>query len=89
MTSPGIQKPVIARLDRWGRVYLPKEVREKYNAEEFYVVDLPYGIVLVPRVEDPLKALEEEGKKLPGLPIAGLKRAIREEAEREAGSTQA
>ena len=80
---------MIARLDRWGRVYLPKEVREKYNAEEFYVVDLPYGIVLVPRVEDPLKALEEEGKKLPNLPIAGLKRAIREEAEREVSSTQA
>mgnify|MGYP001770787056 CR=1 FL=1 len=81
--------PVIVRLDRWGRVYLPKEVREKYHAEEFYIVDLPFGIVLVPRVEDPIRALEEEGKKLPGLPIAGLKRAIREEAEREAGSTQA
>ena len=79
---------MIARLDRWGRVYLPKEVREKYKANEFYIVDLPYGIVLVPRVEDPLRALEEEGKKLPGLSIAELKKAIREEAERDAGSTE-
>ena len=86
---PRNSKPVIARLDRWGRVYLPKEVREKYRTDEFYIVDLPYGIVLIPRVEDPLKALEEEGKKLPNLPIAELKRTIREEAERDAGGTQA
>ena len=88
MTSPRNSTPVIVRLDRWGRIYLPKGVREKYKADEFYIVDLPYGIVLVPGVEDPLKALEEERKRLlPNLPIARLKRAIREEAEREAGST--
>ena len=85
---PRNSTPVIARLDRWGRVYLPKEVREKYNADEFYIVDLPYGIVLIPRVEDPLRALEEKGKNLPNLPIVELKRAIREEAEK-ADSTQA
>ena len=77
----------MAKLDKKGRIYLPKGVREKYKTDEFYIVDLPYGIVLVPRVEDPLKTLEEEGKKLPNLPIAGLKRVIREEAEREARST--
>ncbi|BDC17445.1 AbrB family transcriptional regulator [Acidianus sp. HS-5] len=64
---------------------MPKEIREKFNSNEFYVVDLPYGIMLIPRVKDPIKALEEEGKKLPDIPIKELKKMIREEAEKEIG----
>jgi len=76
---------VIAKIDDKGRIYLPKEIREKFNSKEFYIVDLPYGIVLIPKLRDPIKALEEEGKKLPNLDIKELKRIIREEAEKEVG----
>ena len=69
-----------------GQAQLAQGGEGEVKADEFYIVDLPFGIVLVPRVEDPMRALEEEGKKLSGLLIAGLKRGIREEAEREAGS---
>ncbi|GAA5420259.1 AbrB/MazE/SpoVT family DNA-binding domain-containing protein [Sulfurisphaera tokodaii] len=76
---------MIAKIDDKGRIYLPKEIREKFNSKEFYIVDLPYGIVLIPKLRDPIKALEEEGKKLPNLDIKELKRIIREEAEKEVG----
>ncbi|BCU66590.1 AbrB family transcriptional regulator [Sulfolobales archaeon HS-7] len=76
---------MIVKVDKKGRVYLPKEIREKGKPKEFYVVELPYGIMLVPRVEDPIKVLEDEGEKLPNLDIKELKKVIREEAEKEIG----
>jgi AbrB family looped-hinge helix DNA binding protein len=76
---------VLIKVDKKGRVYLPKEVRDKFKSEEFFLVTLPSGILLVPRVDDPLKALEEEGKKLPNVDIKVLRRVIQEEAEKEAG----
>jgi len=75
----------LIKVDKKGRVYLPKEVRDKFKSEEFFLVTLPSGILLVPRVDDPLKALEEEGKKLPNVDIKVLRRVIQEEAEKEAG----
>jgi looped-hinge helix DNA binding domain, AbrB family len=60
---------VLIKVDKKGRVYLPKEVRDKFKSEEFLLVTLPSGILLVPRVDDPLKALEEEGKKLPNVDV--------------------
>ncbi|MBB5254197.1 hypothetical protein [Sulfurisphaera ohwakuensis] len=41
--------------------------------------------MLIPRVKDPIKTLEDEGKKLPNLDIKELKKIIREEAEKEIG----
>jgi len=76
---------VLIKVDKKGRVYLPKEVRDKFKSEEFFLVTLPSGILLVPRVDDPLKALEEEGKKLPNVDIKVLRKVIREEAEKEVG----
>ncbi|MFP3203595.1 MAG: AbrB family transcriptional regulator [Sulfolobus sp.] len=76
---------MLIKVDKKGRVYLPKEVREKFKSEEFFLVTLPSGILLVPRVDDPLKALEEEGKKLPNVDIKVLRKVIREEAEKEVG----
>ncbi len=73
------------KVDKKGRVYLPKEVRDKFKSEEFFLVTLPSGILLVPRVDDPLKALEEEGKKLPNVDIKVLRKVIQEEAEKEVG----
>jgi looped-hinge helix DNA binding domain, AbrB family len=76
---------VLIKVDKKGRVYLPKEVREKFKSEEFFLVTLPSGILLVPRVDDPMKALEEEGKKLPNVDIKVLRKVIQEEAEKEVG----
>jgi AbrB family looped-hinge helix DNA binding protein len=76
---------VLIKVDKKGRVYLPKEVREKFKSEEFFLVTLPSGILLVPRVDDPLKALEEEGKKLPNVDIKVLRKVIQGEAEKEVG----
>jgi hypothetical protein len=76
---------VLIKVDKKGRVYLPKEVREKFKSEEFFLVTLPSGILLITRVDDPLKALEEEGKKLPNVDIKVLRKVIQEEAEKEVG----
>ncbi|BDB99318.1 AbrB/MazE/SpoVT family DNA-binding domain-containing protein [Saccharolobus caldissimus] len=76
---------MLVKVDKKGRVYLPKEVREKFKSEEFFLVALPSGILLVPRVDDPLKALEEEGKKLSNVDIKVLRKVIQGEAEKEVG----
>lgn len=74
---------MISKLDDKGRIYLPKEIREKIKSKEFYIIEVPDGILIVPKIEDPVKILEEEGKKLPNLSIADLKKSIREEGEKE------
>ena len=42
-----------------GRIYLPKELREKYG-DRFHIVEKGDKIVLVPVSDDPLGALREE-----------------------------
>lgn len=42
-----------------GRVYLPKEIREKFG-EKFELLDRGDRLVLIPLPEDPLAALREE-----------------------------
>lgn len=67
-----------AKLDDRGRLLLSKEVREKYG-DEFVVVESIGEIVLFPIPKDPLKALEEEGKKLPkNLSVTDLKKQAKE-----------
>lgn len=44
---------------RDGRIYLPKELREKFG-EEFELIDRGDRLVLVPQPDDPLEALREE-----------------------------
>jgi len=44
-----------------GRVYIPKEMREKFG-EKFHIVELENKIVLVPVSGDPLEALRDEMK---------------------------
>ncbi|WP_240938876.1 hypothetical protein [Metallosphaera hakonensis] len=41
---------------------MPKAIREKSKPKEFYVLELPYGIMLGPGVKDLIKVLEDEGK---------------------------
>ena len=69
--------------DDRGRLYLPKELRERHG-ERFRVVDLPSRIVLVPVADDPLGAVREAvGDTFEGQSVADLKREARDAARAE------
>lgn len=44
--------------DDRGRLYLPKDLREKHG-ERFRVLDLPSRVILIPIDDDPLEAARE------------------------------
>ncbi len=44
--------------DERGRLYLPKDVRDRFG-EEYRVVELPDYVALFPVADDPLAAVEE------------------------------
>ncbi|KDE60057.1 hypothetical protein EL22_12870 [Halostagnicola sp. A56] len=46
-------------LDDRGRLALPSDVRER-DGDRYHVVQLPGGVTLVPRADDPLEALRDE-----------------------------
>ncbi len=52
------------KFDDKGRVTLPKEMRKELG-QRFYAFRTKDEIILRPVLKDPLKALREEGKKLP------------------------
>lgn len=54
---------MIAKVDKLGRLLLPKKIRRRLP-REFYVVELQDGILLIPKPDDPVRLLTEEGKKL-------------------------
>jgi len=72
-----------------GRVTLGSDLVEKYG-RKFAVVKVPGEIVLIPIPKDPLKSLQEQGKKIPPhLTLKDLKRLAEEKAMEEAvGSYQ-
>ncbi|MFP3163473.1 MAG: AbrB family transcriptional regulator [Acidianus hospitalis] len=77
---------ILVKLDKKVDFIYPKELGINLMLDEFYISAVPEGILLVPRVKDPIKVLEEEGKKLPqNLSIEELKRKALEEAEKEIG----
>ncbi|MFB6202907.1 MAG: AbrB/MazE/SpoVT family DNA-binding domain-containing protein [Candidatus Nanohaloarchaea archaeon] len=66
-----------------GRVYIPKELREKYG-EKFHVVDRGDRIVLVPVSGEPLEALRDEFSGVEGS-VEELKDEALDAAVEEAG----
>lgn len=48
-----------SKADKRGRIYLPKEIREKHG-RKYRIVDLPSHVALFPVAEDPLAAIEAE-----------------------------
>lgn len=64
-----------------GRVYIPKDLREKFG-EQFHIVERDDGIVLVPVSDDPLEALRDEfsdvDKTVDELKEGGLKQGMEE-----------
>ncbi|AJC71154.1 MAG: AbrB family transcriptional regulator [Thermococcus sp.] len=75
---------MLAKVDSRGRLYIPKELRRDISGE-VYLVRVSEGILIVPKPEDPLRELEELGKKLPDVSIEELRREILKEAEKLAG----
>jgi bifunctional DNA-binding transcriptional regulator/antitoxin component of YhaV-PrlF toxin-antitoxin module len=74
--------------DERGRIYLPKDVRERFG-DEYRIVELPGHVALFPVDEDPLDGLEAAvGGAFAETEAADLKtearestaRAVREEA---------
>lgn len=66
-----------------GRIYLPKQLREKYG-ERFELVDRGDRLVLIPIDEDPLEALREE-VQASEKSVAELKDAALAQALEDAG----
>ena len=71
-------------LDDRGRLVLDKRLRDKFG-DRFTIVEALGEIVLIPVPKDPLKTLQEEGKKLPSnMSVGDLKRLARDLAEEQA-----
>lgn len=59
--------------DERGRIYLPKEVRERYG-DQYRVVQLPSHVALIPIDDNPLEGLREAvGGALDGKDIDELR----------------
>ena len=75
---------MLVELDDKGRLVIEKEIREKYG-KRFELFEALGEIVLLPVPDDPVKAMEEEGKKLPKkISVADLKAKARAIALKEA-----
>jgi len=70
--------------DERGRIYLPKELRERFG-DEYRIVELPSHVALFPVDEDPLDGLRDAvGDAFEGESLDDLKSEAREGIAREA-----
>lgn len=69
--------------DRQGRLYIPKEVREKYG-ERYHIVTYEDRIELIPVAEDPLAAVREAAGELRDASVEEIREDIEAEAKAEA-----
>lgn len=66
--------------DGRGRIYLPKEIRERFG-DEYRIVELPNRVVLLPVADDPQADLREAvGDAFEGTDRESLRTAAREKA---------
>ena|GEM_PF-443422 len=69
--------------DERGRLYLPKDVRERFG-EEYRVVELPNYVALFPIADDPLAAVEEAvGDELDGDTVEEIRDRARQSGHDE------
>ncbi|SNZ12770.1 hypothetical protein SAMN06269185_1916 [Natronoarchaeum philippinense] len=75
--------------DERGRIYLPKDVRERFG-DQYRIVELPSHVALFPVDEDPLEGLraavgdafaETEAEDLKGTAREAVSREVRAEAD--------
>lgn len=72
--------------DERGRIYLPKDLRERFG-EQYRIVELPTHVALFPVDEDPLEGLREAvGDAFEGAEADELKAEAREAISREVRS---
>ena len=69
----------VVETDKKGRLYLPKETREKYG-QKFLEIELEDEIKLIPIPDDPVEDLRKVTDKLKGKSIEEMKKGIKEEA---------
>ena len=70
--------------DEKARICLTTENIQRYG-KNYVMIMARDKIILIPVPDDPLKSLQEEGKKIPkNLSIAEIRKMAREEAEKEA-----
>lgn len=69
--------------DRQGRLYIPKDVREKYG-EKYHIVTYENRIELIPVADDPLAAVREAAGDLRDASIEDVRDDIEAEAKTQA-----
>ncbi|WP_436929927.1 AbrB/MazE/SpoVT family DNA-binding domain-containing protein [Halosimplex halobium] len=68
--------------DERGRLYLPKDVRERFG-DRYRIVELPTHVALFPVDDDPLSGLKDAvGDAFEGEDVGTLKSEARESIER-------
>ncbi|MHC3439907.1 AbrB/MazE/SpoVT family DNA-binding domain-containing protein [Natrialbaceae archaeon A-gly3] len=72
-----------AETDGQGRLYIPKDVREKYG-EKYHIVTYEDRIELVPVADDPLTAVREAAGELRDASVDDIRTDIEAEAKAEA-----
>ena len=72
-----------AETDGQGRLYIPKEVREKYG-QKYHIVLYEDRIELIPVADDPLAAVREAAGELHGASAEEIREDIEAEAKDEA-----
>lgn len=69
--------------DERGRIYLPKDVRERFG-DQYRIVELPGHVALFPVDEDPVEGLRNAvGDAFEGTDVGALKAEIRERIDDE------
>ncbi len=74
----------VVETDKKGRLYIPKETREKYG-QKFLEIELEDEIRLIPIPDDPVEDLREVTDKLKGKSIEEMKKGIREKGVESLG----
>ncbi|WP_276301393.1 AbrB/MazE/SpoVT family DNA-binding domain-containing protein [Halorussus lipolyticus] len=73
--------------DRQGRLYLPKDVRQKYG-EKYHIVEYEDRIELIPVADDPLSAVREAAGDLHDASVEEIRDDIEAEAKADARSEE-
>jgi bifunctional DNA-binding transcriptional regulator/antitoxin component of YhaV-PrlF toxin-antitoxin module len=81
--SGNVASSMSAETDGQGRLYIPKEVREKYG-QKYHIVTYEDRIELIPVADDPLTAVREAGGELHDASVEEIRDDIEEAAKDEA-----
>jgi len=74
-----------AETDKQGRLYLSKELREKYG-ERYHIVKYEDRIELIPVADEPHAAVREAAGDLRGASVEDIRADIEAEAKAETGA---